>query len=70
MDIEIHTNNQIDKSDQKCNSSGGPSILAGPKAFAQMTGLGSDGRPHVNNNNNVPVCKFFFVSNTFTDNFK
>jgi len=43
------------KSDQKCNSSGGPSILAGPKAFAQMTGLGSDGRPHVNNNNNVPV---------------
>ena len=55
--IFFNLNHQTDKSDQKCNSSGGPSILAGPKAFAQMTGLGSDGRPHVNNNNNVPVCE-------------
>ncbi|XP_078491637.1 ankyrin repeat and SAM domain-containing protein 3 [Ciona intestinalis] len=42
-----YTNHKNGKSskDNNCGQSG-PSIHAGPKAFAQMTGLGADGKPH------------------------
>uniref|UniRef100_H2YNY9 Uncharacterized protein n=1 Tax=Ciona savignyi TaxID=51511 RepID=H2YNY9_CIOSA len=48
-----HKNGKTPK-DDKCGQSG-PSIHAGPKAFAQMTGLGSDGKPHPHAT--VPHCK-------------
>jgi len=47
-------NNNRNTEGNKCGQSG-PSIHAGPKAFAAMTGLDSEGklRPHAA----VPVCK-------------
>uniref|UniRef100_H2XSN5 SAM domain-containing protein n=1 Tax=Ciona intestinalis TaxID=7719 RepID=H2XSN5_CIOIN len=39
-----HKNGKSSK-DNNCGQSG-PRIHAGPKAFAQMTGLGADGKPH------------------------
>ena len=45
--------------ENKCNLSF-PSIHAGPKAFAQMTGLGADGRPNPQqaNNTQLPLCEY------------
>jgi len=45
---------QDDPSQNPCAQSG-PSIHDGPKAFAQMTGLGADGIPHPNGA--LPLCE-------------
>ena len=53
-----NTNNRS-KEENKCAHTG-PSIHAGPKAFAAMTGLGSDGKPHPHAE--VPVCKYQYFT--------
>ena len=56
-----HNLNQRNKNSNRINEGAkcghsGPSIHAGPKAFAEMTGLGPGGKPQPHSD--VPVCKY------------
>uniref|UniRef100_H2XL57 SAM domain-containing protein n=1 Tax=Ciona intestinalis TaxID=7719 RepID=H2XL57_CIOIN len=59
-----HKNGKSSK-DNNCGQSG-PRIHAGPKAFAQMTGLGADGKPHPHSTVPHFLFNIFFCSSIHT----